>query len=351
MMRTTARLVMLACFAALSAGLSLPGSAGEPFAWDALAQGEYIGPARVPHVPEYRLRVDDEIEFIYQPAGEVLGQSYQLEVGDVIRIESHIDAALTRDVAVQPDGTVDVLYLGPIRVVRRTVEEIAKDLNERYAKFYKVTDINVMRIKTQTRLEDLRAAALDRHGEGGSGLRVRITPEGTLSLPSIGAVPAQGLTLDEIRREVEARYREVVGGLEVTPILAHRAPRYLFVLGEVRCPGRYELKGPTTVMQSIALAGGTVPGASAGQVVVFRRGDDWRLLATKLDVRGALAGQCPSPADDIWLRDSDIVVLPKLSSHWCDDALGHLFGHGAYRENPDHCADCEPGRNSLIGEP
>ncbi len=350
MMRTTALLMIVACFAALSAH-SLPCSAGEPFAWDALAQGEYVGPARVPHVPEYRLRVDDEVEFSYRPAREVLGQSYQLEVGDVIRIESHIDAALTRDVTVQPDGTVDVLYLGPIRVVRRTVEEIAKDLNERYAKFYKVTDLNVLRVKTQTRLADLRAAALHRLGEGGPGLRVRITPEGTLSLPSIGVVPAQGLTLDEVRREVEARYREVVVGLEVTPILAHRAPRYLFVLGEVRHPGRYEMKGPTTVMQSIALAGGTVPGASAGQIVVFRRGDDWRLLATKLDVRGALAGQCPSPADEIWLRDSDIVVLPKLSSHWCDDALGHLFGRGAHRGSPDHCADCEPGRNSLIGEP
>ncbi|MCA9262070.1 MAG: hypothetical protein KDA61_22790, partial [Planctomycetales bacterium] len=28
--------------------------------WQAFAQGEYVGHARLPHVPEYRLRVDDQ---------------------------------------------------------------------------------------------------------------------------------------------------------------------------------------------------------------------------------------------------------------------------------------------------
>ena len=37
--------------------------------------------------------------------------------------------------------------------------------------------------------------------------------------------------------------------LEVTPILAQRAPRYIYVIGEVRSPGRYDLQAPTTAMQ------------------------------------------------------------------------------------------------------
>ncbi len=239
----------------------------------------------------------------------------------------------------QPDGTVDLLYLGPIRVVRRTVEDIAKDLNERYAKFYKVTDINVMRVKSQTRLRDLLAAVDNRHSLGEQGKRVRITPAGTLSLPSIGVVPAQGLSLDEIKREVDARYREAVEGVEVSPILVNRAPRHVFVVGEVRRPGRFELAGPTTAMQSLALAGGWKHSGNLRQVVVFRRAEDWRLLATKIDLSGAGAGNCLSPADEIWLRDSDLVVVPKSSSHWSDEALGHLFG----RE------DCGVRGSSMIG--
>src|SRR5687768_8400871 len=106
-----------------------------PIPWQAFAQGEYVGPARLSHVPEYHLRVDDEIEFIYRLTREELSRGYQLEVGDVIRIESIVDPNLNRDVTVQPDGTVDLLLLGQARVVRRTAEEIRKDLNEQYKRF------------------------------------------------------------------------------------------------------------------------------------------------------------------------------------------------------------------------
>lgn len=309
-------------------------SAFGPMTWQAFAQGEYVGPARSPHVIAYQLRVDDELEFLYRLTREELSSSYPLEVGDVIHIESLIDTALTRDVVVQADGTVDLLYLGPIRVVRKTVEEIRKDLNQLYQQFYRVTDINVSRVKTQTKLQDLMAAVDGRCCSGRHSIRVRITPEGTLSLPSIGAVPAQGLSLDEIKREVDARYREIVQGLEVTPILAQRAPHYIFVVGEVRNPGRYDLRGPTTAMQSIALAGGCRSGADLGQIVVFRRTEDWRLLATKLDLRGALSGEDPSPADEIWLRDSDLVVVSK--SHHGLEAICHRWTTKAFPVSSEH---------------
>ncbi len=293
--------------------------------WQAFAQGEYIGPARLPHVPEYRLRVDDEIEFIYRLTREELSHEYLLDVGDIIRIESIVDPALNRDLTVQPDGSIDLLLIGQVRVVNRPVQEIRDDLNERYKKFYKVTDINVTRVKTQTRLEDLRAAVDSRFFSGGQGKRVKVTPEGTISLPSIGVVPAQGLSLDEVKLEVDERYRQVVEGLEVTPILAQRAPRFIYVVGEVRNPGRFDLPQPTTAMQSIALAGGWNNGGNLRQIVVFRRAEDWRLLATKLDIRGGLYGKRPAPSDEIWLRDSDIVVVPKMPIQRVDDALELIF--------------------------
>jgi polysaccharide export outer membrane protein len=305
-----------------------------PIPWQAFAQGEYVGPARGPHVPEYHVRVDDLIEFIYVLTREELDQKYLLEVGDVIRIKSLIDPNLDREVTIQPDGTIDALLLGQVRVVRLSSDEITKLLNEQYKKFYKMTDINVTRVKTQTRLEDLRAAVDSRFFSGGQGKQVRVTPEGTISLPLIGAVPAQGLTLDELKREVDARYREVVAGLEVSPILAQRAPRYIYVVGEVRNPGRYDLQGPTTAMQSIALAGGWNNGGNLRQIVVFRRAEDWRLLATKLDIRGALYGERPQPADEIWLRDSDIVAVPKSSIQRVDDVLELVFTRGVYRAFP-----------------
>src|SRR5436190_21160574 len=134
--------------------------------------------------------------------------------------EMLIDTTLNRKVTVQPDGTVDLLLLGPVRVIRKTVDEIRVDLNKLYEKFYRITDINVTRITTQAKANDLLQSVNNRFFSGGQGKRVRVTPEGTISLPSIGVVPAQGLTLDELGREVMARYAVVADGLEMTPILA-----------------------------------------------------------------------------------------------------------------------------------
>jgi polysaccharide export outer membrane protein len=108
----------------------------------------------------------------------------------------------------------------------------------------------------------------------------------------------------------------------------------VFVVGEVRTPGRYTLEGPTTAIQSIALAGGWSNGGNVRHIVVFRRAEDWRLLATRLDLQGALYGKRPAPADEIWLRDSDIVVVPKSTIKQADDLIELVFTNGIYRVFP-----------------
>ncbi len=99
--------------------------------------------------------------------------------------------------------------------------------------------------------------------------------------------------------------------MEVTPILTQRAPRFVYVLGEVNAPGRYTLEGPTTLMQAISLAGSWNVGANLRHVIIFRRDENWCLMATQVDVKQALLGLDPCPAGELWLRDSDIVVVPK----------------------------------------
>ena len=82
-------------------------------------------------------------------------------------------------------------------------------------------------------------------------------------------------------------------GVEVVPVLRQRGPRYVYVLGEVVAPGRYTLEAPTTVMQAISMAGSWPVGAHLTNVVVFRRGDAWRLIATKLNWRATRVGRPP----------------------------------------------------------
>ncbi len=185
-----------------------------------------------------------------------------------------------------------------------------------------------------SKLEDLRAAVDSRAGSGGQGIDVRVTPDGTISLPAIGPVPVQGMTLDDLKQEIDARYAAEIQGIEVTPILTTRAPRFIYVLGEVKAPGRYTLDGPTTVMQSLALAGSWNVGAHLKQIVIFRRGEDWRLMATVVDLHAALGGKDSCPAGEIWVGDSDVVLVPKSAILKADDFLNLAFTRGAYAAFP-----------------
>ncbi len=289
---------------------------------------------RTHQVYEYRLRPDDECDFIFRLTREETTRPYQLNVGDEIRVESFTDRNLDRSLIVQPDGTVTLGLLGQVRATHQTVAQLRDDLEERYKKYYKVPAITITPLKVNTKLEDIRATVDSRAGFGGQTRHGRVTPEGTVGLPAVGSVNAQGLTLEEFKREINERYRAEVEGLEVTPVLTARAPRYIFVQGEVKNPGRYTLEGPTTVMQAITIAGGWNVGANIEQVVIFRRNEEWQLVATMVDLRQAFLGRRSDPSDEIWAADFDLVIVPKSKILLFDNFAQLVFTNGLYRVAP-----------------
>jgi polysaccharide export outer membrane protein len=298
--------------------------------WQQYAQGEYVAHDRTAHVPEYRLRVDDQLDLIYRVTRDVSSRPYTFQVGDEIRLESFVDPNLDSNLTILPDGTITPRLLGPVPAAGRTQVQLRDQIEKLYEKYYKVPSITILALKVNTRLEDLRATVDRRQGLGGQTQLVRVTPEGTISLPAIGSVNAQGLTLRELQAELNERYRAEAEGMEVVPVLALRAPRFLYVLGEVRLPGRFEMVGPTTVIQAISLAGGWNVGANLKQVVVFRRGDDWRLTATMLDLCAPLYARQLCPPNEIWMSDSDIVIVPKGRILQVDEFINLVFTRGIY---------------------
>jgi polysaccharide export outer membrane protein len=302
------------------------------------AQGEYVGPHRLPHVPEYRVRTDDVLEFVFRLTAEPSARRYRLQPGDQLRFDSMSAPEYSRDwVVVEPDGYISFPF-GQVYAAGLTFEELRETLQKRLLdegirepKVVVAPAVAGNKPTINTRLEELRNTVDAREAvTGGQTTRARVTPEGTIQLPAIGSVPATGLTLLELEREIEHRYAEIVDGIEITPALFERAPRYVYVLGEVRAPGRYTLEGPTTVMQAITLAGSWNVGAHLKEIVVFRRDDNWNLMATKLNIHAALFGKRPCPADEIWIRDNDIVLVPQSPILMTDNFIDLVFTRGIY---------------------
>ncbi len=296
-----------------------------------LAHGEWLGPVRLPSAVENRIRVGDSLRFVYITAREALSTEYKLQIGDTVHITSALDEQIEADATIQQNGKVYVkLVHGGVLAAGLTIPQLEQNLEAAYLDMLKQPAISVTPVKTNTLLTDIRDAVDARFGQGGQGISDTVNPDGTIRLPKLGAVCVQGLTLDEIKREINLRYRHIVAGLEVEPILDGVAQHFVFVFGEVATPDRYELLGPTTVTQALAMAGGVNRGGNNRQIVIFRRAEDYRLVATILDLRGAHLGKDPIPNDEIWLRDGDLIIVPKTPIQRFDDFVQQVFTNGIY---------------------
>lgn len=304
--------------------------------FEPLWHGEYIGPVRLPSLLEYRVRINDEVLVTYIPNRQLVVQEYKLTPGDELSISSVTDSDLKRDkVQVQPDGNVVVpLLANPVRAAGKTIMQLRKDLEVEYKKYINTPAINVEPFKVNTVVEDLKDAVNGPFAAGGRVLQTSINPDGKVQLVGIGSVYVLGMTLEEMKRELNLRYRERFPGIEVEPRLSKTAAHFLFVFGEVNTQGRFEMNGPTTVTQGLAMAGGLKIGANNRQVVIFRRAEDWRLISTVLDLRGAHIGKRPNPSDEIWLRDNDLVIVPPKPIKVFDNATQLILTDGLYRIVP-----------------
>ncbi|TWT84488.1 Polysaccharide biosynthesis/export protein [Planctomycetes bacterium CA13] len=306
-----------------------------PMTFDAYGPGGYAGPSRLAHLSQYRLRPGDEILVFYLITRAQAKGVYRLTPGDSVLIESLTNEELTRGtlengLVIQPDGTISVRILGQIRAAGMSVSQLKETLNETYKKYYDKPDVDVTPVKTNTLAEDIRAAVGGQSGFTQQAITVRIMPDGKVRLPGIGEVCVQGFSLNEMKREINLKYGEIVVGLETEPILAAQAPHFVNVLGRVGSPSRIELDGPTTVLGAIAAAGGHLPTANMRQVVIFRRAEDWRLISTMLDLQGAVFGKRPTPADEIWVRDGDVIIVPERPIVRFDNWVDQVFTSGIY---------------------
>jgi polysaccharide export outer membrane protein len=286
-------------------------------------------------LPEYKILIADQIDFVFRRTRQLSGAAYRFDIGDVLGISSEqYEQFNDLEQTIQTDGTIQVRGIGSVVAANKTVAELQDEINRRVQDPVRGTRVNpevlIKPINTETRLQDLIRTVDATAGFGGLSRTVTVTDDGTIQLPGIGSVPALGLSLTEVSAEANARYAREVQGLEVTAILNTRAPRFVFVLGEVVTPGRVTLDGPTTVIQAISQVQGWRPGANLRHVVVMRRDKNWQLVATRLDLSGPLWGQRPNPSDDLWLRHSDIVIIPKNPGQRLADFIEVYFTRGLY---------------------
>ncbi|HUO25125.1 MAG TPA: polysaccharide biosynthesis/export family protein [Candidatus Aquilonibacter sp.] len=136
-----------------------------------------------------------------------------------------------------------------------------------------------------------------------------VQPDGYVELKDAGMVEAQGLTLEEFREEVQRAYKGYLHDPEIAVALKDFEHPYFIAGGEVGRPGKYELRGETTVLEALQIAGGFTQQAKHSQVLLFRRVNDNLVEARILNLKKML--QEKNLAEDPRLHPGDLIYVPQ----------------------------------------
>ena len=135
---------------------------------------------------------------------------------------------------------------------------------------------------------------------------VPVRPDGKISLPLAGEVDAAGKTPAELQQGLSKMLAPYIRDTAVAVLVREINGPRVFVLGEVTRPGGFPLRGPVSVVQAIALAGGRTE-FGGDEVVWLRAKPDGSTEPVELSVRDLVKGEA---AGALWLRGGDVLYVP-----------------------------------------
>ncbi|KXF78717.1 sugar ABC transporter substrate-binding protein [Paramesorhizobium deserti] len=97
-----------------------------------------------------------------------------------------------------------------------------------------------------------------------------VGPDGSIGYPIVGNVTVSGLTSTEVGERLGKALAQHIPGLAVTATISQYAP--VFVLGDIRTPGKYEYRPGMIALELLALGGGAGrgenPSVTAGMQMI-----------------------------------------------------------------------------------
>jgi polysaccharide export outer membrane protein len=136
---------------------------------------------------------------------------------------------------------------------------------------------------------------------------VLIRPDGGISFPLAGELPAAGRTVADLTKALEGRVRKFIPDAVVTVTVKSSAGNRIYVVGKVTHPGDFPLVGSVDVVQALSMAGGATPFADTNAIRVLRR-EGAQQVSIRFRYGDIEHGRRLS--QNILLQSGDTVVVP-----------------------------------------
>ncbi len=152
---------------------------------------------------------------------------------------------------------------------------------------------------------------------------VIVRPDGRISFPLAGDVPAAGLTFTQLKEELIQKLKEYIKYPVVSITLKKLGGKKIIVLGEVGWPGVYSVTGKKTILEAVALAGGFTDDAVLSSVILVKGGLQ-HPQAKRVNLSRAI--KRADMSQNVTLEPEDIVYVPKKFIANVNYALEQILG-------------------------
>jgi polysaccharide export outer membrane protein len=136
-----------------------------------------------------------------------------------------------------------------------------------------------------------------------------VQPDGYITLREVGDIQVVDKTTPEVIDAVRSAYAKVLHDPVITIELRDFEKPYFVVGGEVSHPGKFDLRGDTTVVQAVTMAGGLSDRARSSEVLLFRRISKDTVEVKRVDMKRLVAMKDLS--EDLHLEAGDMILVPK----------------------------------------
>lgn len=147
---------------------------------------------------------------------------------------------------------------------------------------------------------------------------VLVDESGIVALPLVGSISAGGKSTDALARDIENKLRTYLRNPQVAVVVKQSANKYISVAGSVMEPGRFQVEGPITLLQAIALARGPSQVASMDQALIFRT-QGTQKTAARFDLAQIERGKAEDPL--VLPGDTVAIGSSKFKTAWRDTIL------------------------------
>ena len=134
---------------------------------------------------------------------------------------------------------------------------------------------------------------------------LQVRPDGKVTLPLVGDVPAAGRTSNELRDSIAASLEEYITNPVVTVIVVETVPPVVYVVGEVNSPGAQPLSGQISVLQALSAAGGLSDFAKRKDIRIQRKTASG-MTTLRFNYNDAINGE----TKPIYLQPGDTIIVP-----------------------------------------